>query len=423
MGSTHTLLTPDIIAKRALQLLKNNMVMGRLVHRRYKKEFKKVGESISIKKPVKFSVTTGRTRKTSTITEKSITLTVSTQAHVSWGFNTKDLTMSIKNYSETYIEPAIAALANKVDLELCSLYDDIANEVHESTGFVTPDQFITLGRAGQKLDEEAAPQEGRAIVFNPAAHWSIANALRTVYVQDVAKPIINKGYLARIANFEVYMDQNIRSHTWGHWGTGSGTDGTGLEIATGAPTGTTGFHQYGTTGIALCDFDVVDTKVLVTGDIFTIAGVYAVNPMSGESTGSLRQFVVTADASCGSTGTTTEVPITVYVQPTLIDTGPYKTIDTMPPGGAAIDVIGQIDRQMPQNLAFHRNAFALVVVPLEMPRGVWGARASDKQTGLSVRVVADYDIDVDDEVIRLDILFGVKTLYRELAVRVQGYAQ
>lgn len=421
MGSTHTVLTPSIIAKEALMLLKNHLVMANLVHRRYKHEFKKVGSDITIRKPVKFTVTTGRTRSTSTITEKSITLTVATQAHVSWAFNSADLTLSIDEYSKRYIAPAIAAIANKVDIDLTGLYDDVHNEVHETTGFETPDQFITLGRCGQKLDEEAVPQEDRAVVLNPAAHWSIANALRTVFVTDVAKPILKKGYLARIANFEVYMDQNIKTHTMGHWGTGSGTDGTGLEVATGNPTGSI---TIGTGVLAICDFDVVDTKVLVTGDIFTVAGVYAVNPMSGESTGSLRQFVVTADASCGSTGTTTEVPISVSVAPVMISSGPYKTIDTYPPGSAAIDVLGQIDKQMPQNLAFHKNAFALVVVPLELPSGAaFASRATDEDSGLSLRVIKAYDIDKDDDVIRIDILYGVKTLYPEMAVRLQGKAQ
>ncbi len=418
MGSTHTILTPSIIAKEALMLLKNNLVMANLVHRRYKHEFKKVGEEITIRKPVKFQVTTGRTRSTTTITEKSITLTVATQAHVSWAFNSKDLTLSIDMYSERYIKPAIAAIANKVDSDLTALYKDVWNAVVETTGYVTPYQFITLGNCAQRLDEEAAPQEDRAIVLNPAAHWSIANALRTVFVQDVAKPIIKKGYLARLANFEVFMDQNIKSHTMGHWGTGSGTDGTGLEVATGAPTGTS------TAALAVCDFDVVDTKVLNVGDIFTIAGVYAVNPMSGESTGALRQFVVTAAASQASTGTTTESPLTVSIKPEMINTGAYKTIDTYPPGGAAIDVLGQIDKQAPQNLAFHKNAFALVVVPMELPSGSpFASRATDEDSGLSVRVVKAYDIDKDDDVIRIDILYGVKTLYPELAVRLFGAQQ
>ena len=417
MGGTVTLLTPTIIAKEALMMLKNSMVMGNLVHRKYKDEFVKVGGSITIRKPVKFTVTKSRVRVTNLgLTEKSITLTVATQAHVSWSFHTVDLTLTIEEYSERYIKPACNVLANTVDRDLCALYSDVWNAVNESTGFVDPETFMVLGKAGQKLDEEAAPQDERCIVLNPGGHWSLANALRTLYVSDVAKPIVTKGYLARIANFQVFMDQNVYSHTAGEWGTGSGTDGTGLEVATG---GVASSAVY-TSAVPICDFDIVDTQVLVAGDVFTIAGVYAVNPVSGESTGNLRHFVVTADASCGSTGTTTEVAVSVAIQPGLADSGPYRTVSTMPGGGAVVNILGKIHKQYPQNLAFHKNAFALVMVPMEMPEGTWGDRATEESTGMSIRVVKDYDINTDEEIARLDILYGVKTLYPELACRIWG---
>jgi hypothetical protein len=212
------------------------------------------------------------------------------------------------------------------------------------------------------------------------------------------------------------MDQNIYSHSVANRGTGSGTDGSGIECGTGAAA-SSAVH---TSAIALCDFDISTTNVLNVGDIFTIAGVYGVNPISGASLGSLRQFVVTAVASCGSTGTTTEVAVTVSIQPGLADSGPYRTVSTMPGGGAAVDVLGHVIRQYPQNLAFHKNAFGLVMVPLEMPEGAWGARATEESTGMSIRVVKDYDINSDEEVCRLDILYGVKTLYPELACRIWG---
>ena len=132
MGSTHTLLTPDMIAKEALMRLKNNLVMGARVHRAYEMEFAgtpKKGGSVSIRKPVKFKVTTGRTRSTSTISEDSITLTVSYQKHVSWAFNTADLTLSIEQYNERYIDSGTLALANEIDVDLCTLYQDVYNEV------------------------------------------------------------------------------------------------------------------------------------------------------------------------------------------------------------------------------------------------------------------------------------------------------
>lgn len=417
MAGTNTLLTPSIIAKEALMLLKNHLVFGNKVHRKYKEEFKKVGESITIRKPVKFKVTKGRTRVTSIVTEKSITLTVATQAHVSWDFTTVDLTLIIEDYAERYLNNAVAAIANVIDADLAGLYKDVYNSVWESTGYVDPESFIVLGKCAQKLDEESAPPKDRCLILNPAANWSMANALRVVYVQDIAKPALRKGYLATIAGMEIFMDQNIQSHTAGMWGTTSGIDGTGLIVGTTVASA----GETGATSVQVVDFDIVNTKVLVEGDVFTIAGVYAVNNMSGNSTGQLRQFVVTADASCGSTGTTTEVPVTVYVDPPMIDTGPYKTIDTMPLAGAVIDVVGQVIKQTPENLGFHKNAFALVVVPLEIPEGAsWSARATDKDTGLSVRVLKWYDGDADVESVRLDVLYGVKTLYPELACRVKG---
>ena len=405
---TVTLLEPTIIAKEALMMLENNMVMGKHVHRRYKKEFKKVGGTITIRKPVKFKVTKARTRTQSGVTEPSITLQVATQAHVSWDFTTVDLTLTIEEYSERYIKPAANVLANTVDTDLTALYDDIYNSVVESTGDVTPESFIVLGKAGQRLDEEAVPQNDRVLVLNPAANWSMANALRTVYVKEIAKRALERGYLATIAGFDIYMDQNIKTHKTGDYSTTTGT----IQV--------TGTGTQNGTSIVMGQFTIVSSKVLKVGDVFTIAAVYAVNPVSGLSTGELRQFVVTADADCSATETTSANNVTVFISPEIIDTGAYKNVDQDPAAGAVVTIVGTAGITSPQNLAFHKNAFALVTVPLEVPHGVWGARASNKKTGLSIRVLKDYDVDSDEEICRMDILYGVKTLYPEFAVRMRG---
>jgi hypothetical protein len=154
------------------------------------------------------------------------------------------------------------------------------------------------------------------------------------------------------------------------------------------------------------------------GDVFTVAGVYAVNPMSGESTGQLRQFTVTADVVTTTTGTASSAVVTVNFEPAMIDTGPYATIDTLPGASAAVTIVGSITEPYPQNLAFHKNAFALVTVPIEMPHNVWGAR--ETYNGLSIRIIKDYNVDTDEEICRLDVLYGVKTLYPELACRIWG---
>lgn len=412
----NTVLTPTVIAKEALALLENNMVMGNNVHRKYKNEFKKVGGSVTIRKPVKFSVTKARAMTTSTVSEQSITLSVATQAHVAWGFFTDDLTLTIEEYSERYIAPAAMALANTIDSDLCALYDDVWNRVYESTGFVTPESFVVLGKAAQRLDEEAAPQEDRVVVLNPAGHWSMANALKGLYITDVAGPAVKKGFLAKVANFDVYMDQNIKVHNQGQ-AQPSGTSAATILLNTAGEIPSTGVTITSAKAITMGRFCVADTALQI-GDVFTIAGVNAVNPVSGQSTGVARQFVVTAAVNPSATLTDSGNYQAVYFEPMMVATGPYKTIDTFPAAAAAVSLVGSPGYNYPENLAFNRNAFALVTVPLEMPKNVWGARAT--HNGLSIRVIKDYNILTDEEICRMDIMYGVKTIYPELAVRVSG---
>ena len=426
MAVSNTLLSPTIIAKEALRLLKNNLVMGNLVYRGYETEFPgmpKVGGSVQIRKPVKFNVTKSRIRVTSTITEQYITLTVATQAHISWKFAMVDMTLTIEEYSNRYIRPAAAALANQVDADLCGLYEDVPNSVVESTGYVTPHTFMVLGKAMQKMDEEAVPPDDRVVVFNPAAHWAFANALSNWNFKEGGEMALRKGHLGRIANADIYMDQNIKTHTVGQFATDGATDSDFIVWATadsaagGLPTGV-GVDVDANAAILIGGFNHSSgvNAGLKQGDSFTIDACFAVNPMSGESTGALRQFLCTAHVPV--TDSTTGIPILQTISPQMIHTGPYKTVDTIPQLAAALTFVGDQGGSYPMNLAFHKNAFALVMVPLEAPVSEWGA--SESEDGISIRVVKSYDIDSDQEIIRMDILYGVKTIYPELATRIVG---
>jgi len=427
--ATHTLLTPTMIAKEALRLLKNNLVMGNLVYRAYESEIPgtpKVGGSVQIRKPVRFRVKKTRIRSTATITEQYVTLTVATQAHVSWNFFSVDLTLSIEQYSERYIRPAAAALANQVDSDLLALYKDVANSVHDSTGYVTPGYFMVLGSAMQRLDEEACPPDERVVVFNPAAHWNFANALSNWNFKEGGEAALRKGFLGKIAGCDVFMDQNVKSHTVGNLGTDTSEQSTGLirigttadsAVGGGLRAAGTGVDITGNSWIILQGLPNTSTASFFAGDVITIATCFSVNPMSGESTGSLRQFVVTT-AATATDKTSTDSVISVDYYPQMIETGPYATVNTIPATMSKVWVEGFTKKSYPQNLAFHKNAFALVMVPLQKPDGQWAA--TETEDGYSIRVVKDYDIDVDSEIIRLDVLYGVKTIYPELACRIWG---
>jgi hypothetical protein len=398
MASSNTLLTPTIIAKEALMQLTNHLAMARHVHTAYKNEFVKVGQTITVRKPNKFRATKAQARSNTNIAEPSTSITMSTQAHVSWAFSSVDLTTTIEDYSKRYISPAANALANQVDSDLCGLYIDVYNSC--GTPGTTPATFKALGDGQQILDDEAVPSDTRVGVMNPAANWALADGLKGTFAQQVAKDIITKGYLGTIANLNLYSDQNVVRHTNG-------------AFTAGATPVIHGVIADGATSITTDGWDAGNNTVL-KGDVFTIAGVYAVNPMSGASTGVLRRFTATANA------TSVAGAMTINVSPKIQVAGAYQTVDAVPVDPAALTFIGTAATAYPQNMIFHPNAFALVTVPIEMPANVWGARETDQDAGISIRVVKQYDIDADEEIIRLDILYGTKTLYPELAVRLWG---
>ncbi len=399
MASSNILLTPTIIAKEAMLQLSNSMAMSKHVHTAYKNEFVRVGQTITVKKPNKFRATKSATRVNTDISEQSTSITLASPAHVSWAFSSTELTTTIKEYSKNYIQPAALALANMIDTDLCGLYSEVYNSV--GTPGSTPATFAALGEAQQRLDDETAPSDTRVGILNPAANWALADGLKGTFAQNVAKNIVTKGFLGQIANLNLYTDQNVVRHTTGNFTAGATPVMNGATVS-----GATSVITNGWSG----------SNTVKKGDVFTIAGVYAVNPMSGASTGVLRQFVVTADTD------DTGADMTIPISPTIIygATNPYTNVSALPLTTAALTFKGNANSVYPQNLIFHPSAFALVTVPIEMPSGVWGARETDPETGLSCRVVKQYDIEFDEEVIRIDVLSGIKVLYPELACRLWG---
>lgn len=411
-----TIVTPDMIAKEALMQLENNLVAANRVHREYKKEFTGgQGASVSIRKPVKFYTADGATRVNQDVEEKTTTITVDQRKHVSWKFATQDLTLSIEQYSERYIKPAMITLANTVDRSILGLYKAAWNSV--GTPGNTPNSYAAVAGAAQRLDEMAVGSDNRSMMLNPAAHYAVAGGQLTL------EAIGNKGVgayeeskVGRVAKFDTFSTQNIPNHTVGV--------ATGSPAVNGATQNVTYENAVGSNWsqtLATDGWTNSTTGILRAGDVFTIDGVYAVNPVPGEgATGKiqmpyLQQFTVLADANSGaSTG-----PASLTISPPIITSGPFQTVSAAPANDAPITVLGTGGSAYPQNIGFHKNAFALVTVPLEMPDGA-AFKARESHNGLSVRVVKDYDIDSDEDIIRLDILYGVKAVYPDLACRLWG---
>lgn len=411
----NTLITPSMIAKEALMQLENNLVFANRVHREYKKEYTGgQGGTVSIRRPVKFITTNGATASLQDVEEKSTAITVDQRKHVAWEFSTQDLTLSIEEYSERYIKPAAITLAQTMDRAIAGLYTTVWNAV--GTPGTTPANYASLGAAAQRMDEMAVVDSDRTMALSPAANYAIGNTSLTLdSVGTMGKSAYEEARIGRIAKFETYSSQNVPTHQVGALGGTPTVNGASQNVTYANAVGN-GWSQT----IVTQAWSNSITNVVRAGDIITFANVFAVNPVPGEGASGkmvmpyLQQFAVQANATSSGAGAAT-----LTISPPIITSGPQQTVSAAPASGAAITVLGTAALLYPQNLAFHKNAFALVNVPLEMPDGV-AFKARETANGLSMRVIKDYDFTNDTDRIRLDILYGVKSIYPDLAVRLFG---
>lgn len=394
--ASNVLVSSTIIAKESLRQLENNLGMSKMCYRDWENKFGKDGDTLGIRKPNQFRATKARARTNSALAESNITLTVATQAHVSFEWSTKEMTDTIDRISERYIKPAMSALANTMDVDIYDLHDNIYNQV--GTPGTAPSDYDVYADARRRLNEEAIPLENRFVCLNPKGEAETMKGLKGLFNEKMINDIIAKGALGSLAGFDTYMAQNVQTHTTGAFTTSStplvdGASQTGDTLLS------NGWNSGATT--------------LKKGDVFTVAGVYAVNPKTGASTAELRQFVVTADIA-DTTGA-----IDIPISPSIVTSGAYQTVTVSPGNDAAITMVGTESTGYPINIAFHKEAFTLAVRPLEIPGScVYGARES--YNGLSVRVIKAYDVDEDKEVLRFDILYGVLCQRPEMGCRIIG---
>lgn len=413
---SNTTLTADIIAAEALMVLENNCVMGNLVYRGYEEEFGnkvngyEVGDTISVRRPTDFVVRSGATASNQDVKEGKFSLSVDTQEGVDFKFTSSDLSLKIGDLSQRVIKPAMVQLANSIDMKLTSLYKDVWNWV--GTPGQTVDSFADFAKAPTRLDLGAVPMFDRNAVLSPTDEYGMLGSQTALFMQDVAKDAYRNSSLGRIAKIDTFSSQNVATHTAG---TRDDTTpvtkaaGTGVLSTTWDLTKNTGTMDLSTSG-----WDTVAT--IKKGDVFTIATIFAVNPVTKATLPHLQQFVVKADVTAN---VTTSSETTITISPPIIASGAFQTVSAAPTAGLAIVNVGTASTGYAQNMVFQKNAFSLVMVPMAKPPGaVDVARKTYK--GFSVRVIPYYDGTNDVSNWRLDVLYGVKTIDARLATRLSG---
>jgi hypothetical protein len=415
-----TTITADIIAREACMILDNELVMAKQVFRGYENEYDKringyqIGDTLSIRKPTDFTVRSGATAAVQDTIEGKVQITLSNLKGVDFRFSSTDLTLKIDDLSDRIIKPAMVQLANQIDADLMALYAKVPQWV--GTAGQTINSFNDYALGPQQLDQFAVPQDSRSSVLSPADYWGMLGSQTALYMQANANDAYRNRNLGMIGGVDTYMAQNVPGFT-----TGSRTGATtsiGASITSSTITYDTAKNLNG--GLTQQTISVANlggaTVTVAAGDVFTITGVFAVNPVTKAKQPFLKQFTVVTAATASGAAITNLV-----IQPAMIWSGAFQNISTTQTDLNTLTLawVGSASTVYPQNMVFHKNAFALCSVPLVSPPGaVDVSRQSYK--GTNVRVIPYYDGTNDISSWRLDVLYGVQAIDPRLATRLSG---
>jgi len=401
----NTLLDISMVTFKGLEVLENNLTFTKQVNRDFDDEFgktgAKIGQTLSVRKPARRTARTTPGVQIEGVQETYVPVTIDKQYGSDTSFTSKEMTLDVDNFMDRYMAPAVAAVANKID------YDGMqqALNVYQSVGTPgsTPSALLTYLQAGVKLDNSATPMgDGlRACVINPIAQATIVDGLKGLFqASDKLSDQYTSGNMGKAAGYKWSMDQNCAVNTIGVYG--------GTPLVNGA-------SQTGASLIT--DGWTATTTVLNVGDVFTIAGVFSVNPQNRQSTGQLQQFVVTAATVTDGSGNST-----IAISPSIITSGINQTVTASPADNAAITMYGATGTSTVNNLVFHRDAFTFVSPKMWTPNAgvIKAAEAYSKKLNMTLRMVQYYQGETDQMITRLDLLGGWATLRPELACRVLG---
>ena len=394
----NTLLTPTAVTREALRVLHQKCNFIGNVNRTYDSSFAKdgakIGDSLKIRLPNQYVVRTGRTLVPQDTAESSVTLQVATQKGVDLNFTSSDLTLSLDDFSERILQPAMSVLAANIESDmLTSVYKDVYQQVNNQGAAATYAKALS---ARKMLIDSLAPPDLN-MLLNTQDNVDLVDNLKGLFNDktEIAKQY-REGMIGKGAGFEFWENPLMPSHTPGQRG--------GTPLVNGATQTGASLITDGWTAAA--------ANRLKAGDVFTVANVFRVHPETKVSTGVLQQFVVTADAASDGSGNAT-----LSISPSIVTSGATQNVSASPADNAALTIAGTASTAHGISLAFHKDAFAFATADLVMPKGVDFA-SRQVLDGISMRIVRAYDISEDQFPCRLDVMYGYKTLRAQLAARV-----
>ena len=403
----NSILTPQIITREALRILHAQSNFLTKINRQYDSRFAvngaKIGTNLDVRLPNKFTVRTGSTYSGQNMVERKVSLPVATIKGVDCTITDTELTMSLNDFSDQFLKPAMNQLASDIEYSaMLAMYKTVPNSVGTVS---TQIDYKKFQQAGQRLTENLAPTSDRTFLLNPASRVEFSDAVKGLFqASSNIEDQYREGMVGRTGGFDVFENTMIPVHTTGTYG--------GTPLTNGATQGSTGSgNAYVATSSIVTDGWTSGGTSLKAGDIVTFAGCYDVHPETKVSTGVLKKFVIVSDVS-NTTGA-----ITMTVSPGVIAGGAYQNCSNRIADNSAIVVLGTSATAYGQNLAFHKDAFTFVSADLDIPKGMDMA-ARERFGNISMRFVRWFDGDAGEWKSRFDILHGMAALYPELACRL-----
>jgi P22 coat protein - gene protein 5 len=414
------ILTNQEISFKNLMVLENSISFTKKVVRRYDDKFGKAGAKIgyilNIRKPARSVSTAGQGIQLQDYIERSVPLTLNKQYQQACAFTSSDMSLSLDDFTNRVTKPKIVQLANDIDYDGLQQFINVPAEV--GTPGTVPTALDTYQNATQIIADEGFPIDSDDDI---STHIT-PKMMRVLFPQ--LQGLINTGgvpagFLRNLAKGEGGGDDYVK---------GKVTDAAGMAFyrTQNAPTfqvgpqgGTPTVNGAGQTGSSIATTGwTASITVLNQGDIIFFAGVHRINPLTRQSTGDLRSFVVLAAVVSNGSGQA-NIPIACVDGDGITLAGPYQTVDVSPANGAAVTVSGASNTQSARGLVFHPEAFTFGCADLEMyDNQHMMEMAADKELGLAIRMWGQPDINTDRLLMRLDVLGGWLTMYPQGAVRI-----
>jgi hypothetical protein len=396
---SNAFLTPSVFAQEGLMILENELVLGNKVRVDYSDEFGRIGDTLNIRRPTMYAGQADNLDITSAkedITQGKMTLTMNKTHSIAVDIGSIDRTLSFDRVVEDVIRPAMVTMKDEIEQSLAAQYYKLYG--FSGTPGTVPAAYLTLATAGAYMTEDGIPLDRRFGAHTPIAAATLADALKGVLAQPIVTDAIRDVSIGRTANMTHYECVHAPTHTVG--------------VATGTPrvNGATQNVTYAASKDTWSQSLVTDgwtnsqTGILKAGDVFTIAGVNGVNPVSKVSTGRAQTFTVLADANSGaSTG-----PATLTISPPIITSGAYQTVTAAPADDALITVkTGTGGTSYKQSLLLHPDCLMLATRPLYVAESAGVKTAVKTGNRVSIRVTEGVNINTLAHTMRFDMLWGV----------------